>query len=212
MGSTIGRLLKIDACTSAALRGRYARLCVELPLDKLVKPFVIIGSHKQQILYEGDDLLSKNCGHLGHPSRQYNRWEDKPSQGKPSISPTPQQNTVQNEENNGWKTVSFGKGKKKVANSPIHDSSIGINVNIFDAGTGKYLTSQKLTYKNKKSLTNAPNTHPKPTIPMENYNGNMKTKNNFHLLQETDTILEKIAYNTNNLLNKKNIIYLCLIT
>lgn len=48
--STIGKLLKIDAYTSATLRGRYARLCVELPLNKHVKPFVFIGSHKQHIL------------------------------------------------------------------------------------------------------------------------------------------------------------------
>lgn len=49
IGNMVGRLLKIDACTSATLRGCYARLCVELPLDQ---PDILIGSHRQQILYE----------------------------------------------------------------------------------------------------------------------------------------------------------------
>nr|XP_033513303.1 uncharacterized protein LOC117277970 [Nicotiana tomentosiformis] len=68
--NTVGRLLKVDACTSATLQGRYARLCLELPLNKPMKPFVLIGSHKQQILYKGDKLLCKNCGHLGHSTEQ----------------------------------------------------------------------------------------------------------------------------------------------
>nr|XP_016457641.1 PREDICTED: uncharacterized protein LOC107781456 [Nicotiana tabacum] len=72
VGNTVGRLLKADACTSAALRGRYARLCVELSLDKPVKSNVWIGTHQQQILYEGENLLYKSCGHLGHTARQCN--------------------------------------------------------------------------------------------------------------------------------------------
>ncbi|XP_019253786.1 PREDICTED: uncharacterized protein LOC109232468 [Nicotiana attenuata] len=68
VGNKIGRLLKVDTCTSAALRGRYARICVELPLNKQVKSFVWIGSHKQQILYECEKLLCLNCGYLGHSS------------------------------------------------------------------------------------------------------------------------------------------------
>ncbi|XP_070004053.1 uncharacterized protein [Nicotiana sylvestris] len=33
IGNAIGRLLKIDTCTSTTLRGRYARICVEIPLE-----------------------------------------------------------------------------------------------------------------------------------------------------------------------------------
>ncbi|XP_019251301.1 PREDICTED: uncharacterized protein LOC109230234 [Nicotiana attenuata] len=43
IGNSIGKLLKVDACTSATLRGRYARLCVELPLDQPVQNFILIG-------------------------------------------------------------------------------------------------------------------------------------------------------------------------
>lgn len=66
IGNKIGRLLKIDACTSSTLRGRYARLCIEMPLEVPVIPFIFIGQHKQVILYEGENFLCKKCGRLGH--------------------------------------------------------------------------------------------------------------------------------------------------
>lgn len=35
VGNKMERLLKVDACTSTTLRGSYARIYVELPLNKL---------------------------------------------------------------------------------------------------------------------------------------------------------------------------------
>lgn len=66
IGNTIGRLLKVDTCTSSILRGRYAKLCRELPLEEHIIPFIHIGSHKQHIQYEDENFLCKNCGRLGH--------------------------------------------------------------------------------------------------------------------------------------------------
>lgn len=51
--NSIGRLLKIDACTSATLRGRYARLCVELPMDKLVVSLLILKIINSQLNMKG---------------------------------------------------------------------------------------------------------------------------------------------------------------
>ncbi|XP_075111371.1 uncharacterized protein LOC142181759 [Nicotiana tabacum] len=62
IGNAIGRLLKIDVCTSTTLRGRYARLCVDLPLEIPIQPFLYFGHHKQVIHYEGESFLCKNCG------------------------------------------------------------------------------------------------------------------------------------------------------
>ncbi|XP_070051943.1 uncharacterized protein [Nicotiana tomentosiformis] len=59
--NSIGRLLKIDACTSATLRGRYARLCVELPMDHPVAKFIYIEDHKQYIEYEGGKNTLHKC-------------------------------------------------------------------------------------------------------------------------------------------------------
>ncbi|XP_019251068.1 PREDICTED: uncharacterized protein LOC109229978 [Nicotiana attenuata] len=66
IGNAIGRLLKIDVCTSTTLRGRYARLCVELSLDMPVQPSIYVGHHKQTIHYEGENFLCTKCGRLGH--------------------------------------------------------------------------------------------------------------------------------------------------
>ncbi|XP_070025428.1 uncharacterized protein [Nicotiana sylvestris] len=46
IGNAIGKLLKIDACTSFTIRGRYARLCVQIPLEQTVQSYIKIGSHK----------------------------------------------------------------------------------------------------------------------------------------------------------------------
>lgn len=66
IGNTIGRQLRIDACTSSTLRGRYAQLCVEVPMDKPVKLFVYIGNYKQHIYYEGEKFLCIKYGKLDH--------------------------------------------------------------------------------------------------------------------------------------------------
>lgn len=55
IGNSIGRLLKVDACTSATLKGRYACLCVEIPLHTPVKSHIYVESHRQQIEYESKD-------------------------------------------------------------------------------------------------------------------------------------------------------------
>ncbi|XP_009787638.2 uncharacterized protein [Nicotiana sylvestris] len=72
IGNAIGRLLKIDVCTSTTVRGHYARLCVELPLETLVQPYIYIGQHKQYIHCKGEKFLCKNCGRLGHIQTQCN--------------------------------------------------------------------------------------------------------------------------------------------
>lgn len=46
IGGAIERLLKVDACTSSSLRGRYAILCIELPIEEPVRKCIYIGTHK----------------------------------------------------------------------------------------------------------------------------------------------------------------------
>ncbi|XP_060202508.1 uncharacterized protein LOC132630947 [Lycium barbarum] len=68
-GLKIGTLLKVDPCTSASSREKYARICVQVPMEQPLKTHVFIGLHKQPIIYGGFDLLCTNCGCLGHPTR-----------------------------------------------------------------------------------------------------------------------------------------------
>lgn len=46
ISKSIGRLLKNDDCTSSTLSGRYARLCVEKPMDEHVLQNIQVGNHK----------------------------------------------------------------------------------------------------------------------------------------------------------------------
>lgn len=66
VGSKLGQLLKIDTCTSTTTRGRYARICIEVLLERPLKTHRNIGNHRQSLLYKGISILCTSCGHLGH--------------------------------------------------------------------------------------------------------------------------------------------------
>ena len=66
VGNKLGKLLKIDVVTSAVMRGRFARLCVQVnttyPLPKRVK----IRAFWQDIVYENLPMLCYRCSRIGH--------------------------------------------------------------------------------------------------------------------------------------------------
>uniref|UniRef100_A0A1U7WXE9 Uncharacterized protein LOC104228581 n=1 Tax=Nicotiana sylvestris TaxID=4096 RepID=A0A1U7WXE9_NICSY len=41
VGNKLGKLLKIDTCTSTTSRGRYARICIEVPLEQPLKSHTV---------------------------------------------------------------------------------------------------------------------------------------------------------------------------
>lgn len=68
IGQKLGKLVKTDVCTSKTLRGRYARICVEIDIGTLIRKHILIGQHKQFLVYEGQDILCLTCGVLGPTS------------------------------------------------------------------------------------------------------------------------------------------------
>lgn len=62
----IGIVLRIAVYMVSGLRGRFARLCVQVNLDKPLAKTVTIGKLTQTILYEGINSLCFSCGRLGH--------------------------------------------------------------------------------------------------------------------------------------------------
>ena len=66
IGSNIGLVLRIDGHTASNARGRFARLCVQVSLDKPLAKNVIIGKFRQPITYEGIQSLCFSCGRIGH--------------------------------------------------------------------------------------------------------------------------------------------------
>ncbi|KAI9077202.1 hypothetical protein K1719_040773 [Acacia pycnantha] len=66
IGSLIGRTLKIDRITYASKQGRYARMCVEIDLNKRLTTAINIFGRKCYVEYEGLHLICFNCGKYGH--------------------------------------------------------------------------------------------------------------------------------------------------
>lgn len=66
VGATLGTMLKMDRTTSLYSRGKFARICVELDLDKpLVSHFSFCGM-KLVLEYEGLHSICFRCGKYGH--------------------------------------------------------------------------------------------------------------------------------------------------
>nr|XP_009796013.1 PREDICTED: uncharacterized protein LOC104242638 [Nicotiana sylvestris] len=110
VGRKLGKLLKIDQCTSSTLRGRYARICIQVPLKTPVETTIIIGDHKQSVIYEGEGTLCTSCGRIGHtaPKCNYKPHSSTSTNGTQEVhqmEPTP--------EKNEWKTVTFPRRCKR---------------------------------------------------------------------------------------------------
>jgi hypothetical protein len=70
IGSSLGTMLKIDRLTSIHSRGKFARICVELDLDKPLFSHILIRGHKLFIEYEGLHQICFSCGCYGHKAEQ----------------------------------------------------------------------------------------------------------------------------------------------
>ena len=66
IGSAIGPVLRIDAYTASGSQASYARLCVQVDLEKPLINFIRIGKCRQSVLYDGISTLCFSCGRLGH--------------------------------------------------------------------------------------------------------------------------------------------------
>ena len=60
IGNKIGKFIRIDDITIHIARGRFARLCVQLDMDKPIWNHVIIGHFTQHIQYENLPTLVRN--------------------------------------------------------------------------------------------------------------------------------------------------------
>ncbi|XP_050254456.1 uncharacterized protein LOC126700356 [Quercus robur] len=118
IGSAIGPMLRIDSYTTFESRGSYARLCIQIDIDKPLIKSIWVGRLIQQVLYEDISSLCFCCGRLGH--KQDNcpyRVKHATKEGDESNSLTPNEATqpVQSDPNYGpWMVVT----RKKNTNTP----------------------------------------------------------------------------------------------
>nr|KYP39534.1 LINE-1 reverse transcriptase isogeny [Cajanus cajan] len=66
VGSKLGTMLKIDKLTSIQSRGRFARICVEIDLQKKLVSQINVLGHILRLEYEGLHSICFTCGKYGH--------------------------------------------------------------------------------------------------------------------------------------------------
>lgn len=64
-GNTIGRIIKVDDTTLVTSQGKFARVCVEIGLDKSLVSSYGMRGEEGQLQYEGLHELCFKCGKYG---------------------------------------------------------------------------------------------------------------------------------------------------
>ncbi|OIT00959.1 hypothetical protein A4A49_55172 [Nicotiana attenuata] len=123
----ISTLLKIDSCTALTSGGRYACLCVLVPVRRPLPREVLIGNHLQKIYYETATPICSNCGCIGHllsscPATTSDSHNTMPFELHQIPSTTPSSSTQ-----NIWHTFSNAKHNNLTSttkSTTTHNSSI----------------------------------------------------------------------------------------
>ena len=67
----ICNVLRIDTFTATETRGKFARLCIQVDVDKPLITTVMIGKLQQSVTYKGIHNLCFECGKMGHRREIY---------------------------------------------------------------------------------------------------------------------------------------------
>ena len=86
IGGSIGPVLRVDYNTAVGFRGRFARICIQINLEKPLIRMLRLGKIRQAVVYEGINALCFTCGIIGH------KKEACPI--KPAIIPVPEQTST----------------------------------------------------------------------------------------------------------------------
>ena len=70
IGKAIGNVLRVDTHTASESRGRFARLCVQVDVEKPLVTAILIGKREQPVCYERIHKLCFGCGRIGHRKEQ----------------------------------------------------------------------------------------------------------------------------------------------
>ncbi|KAI9122943.1 hypothetical protein K1719_005832 [Acacia pycnantha] len=66
LGNAIGKAIRLDVHTAQRTRGRFARMCVELDLNKPLVPEFNVEGQILSVVYESLGQLCNKCGRVGH--------------------------------------------------------------------------------------------------------------------------------------------------
>ncbi|XP_050216203.1 uncharacterized protein LOC126667275 [Mercurialis annua] len=147
IGSVVGRVVKIDYCTEAAERGKFARIAVELDLKKpLVSQFCLDGN-VQFVEYECLPRICFDCGRFGHVK------DDCPHK----IS-----NAMANESRTGGTSIPADAGKEKVnSGEEVINGNPSFGPWMMVGRKGKMSGNSGYPRKNHNIIPNKENKNPK---------------------------------------------------
>ena len=66
VSNTLGTMLKVDRLTLLHSRGQFARICVEIDLEKSLIRKILVRRKLLRLEYEGLHLVCFTCGQYGH--------------------------------------------------------------------------------------------------------------------------------------------------
>ena len=66
IGKSVGIVLRVDTHTATETKGKFARLCVQIDVNKPLTTAILIGKFEQPVCYEGIQKLCFGCGRMGH--------------------------------------------------------------------------------------------------------------------------------------------------
>ncbi|XP_023893285.1 uncharacterized protein LOC112005271 [Quercus suber] len=66
IGNAIGPVLRVDSNTASEARGQFARICIQVNLDKPLITSILLEGVVQEVRYEGISTLCFSCGRVGH--------------------------------------------------------------------------------------------------------------------------------------------------
>ena len=66
ISEAVGKVLRIDSHTAMKAHGKYARLCVQIDINRPLVNTIIIGRFEQVVTYESIQRLCFSCGRVRH--------------------------------------------------------------------------------------------------------------------------------------------------
>lgn len=122
IGMKLGLLLRIDSCTSSTLRGRYAQICIQIPLENPVKKMKTIENHTQTVEYEGVGILCTEYDRVGHTLQNCSSSPN--SQKIQALSFSTSLTAEDNPMEYMWKLVNFYKRRTLRKPKPIQERNL----------------------------------------------------------------------------------------
>ncbi|KAI9128212.1 hypothetical protein K1719_001205 [Acacia pycnantha] len=85
LGNSIGKAIRLDVHTTQRTRRRFARMCVELNLNKPLVPEFSVEGQKLGVVYESLGKICNNCGRVGHLKKGCEAFHRKMNEGSMAV-------------------------------------------------------------------------------------------------------------------------------